>query len=345
MIGVGVIGCGSIALTRHILEYAANSSVRIAGYFDPVPGRAAETAALHGGRAYAALDEMLADKSVDAVSVCSPNRTHREYTAAALRAGKHVLCEKPMAASAAEAREMLAAQESAGKILMVGHNQRLLEANRIAKGLIEGGSLGKVLTARASFCHGGPESWSREKGAGTWFFQKGAAGFGAAGDLGIHKFDILRWLTGAEVESVYAEFRTSDKTFADGSPIGVEDNALMILNFEGGAAAQVTVSWTHYGPEDHGTTVDLSGGTIELFTDAPLKVTKKGGETTIYDISSIQTNDNQTRSGVIDEFIDSVERGREPIATGRDGLRALEILEACARSDKERRLVRIRKGR
>ena len=94
---VGVIGCGKIAQVRHIPEYCANESVEIGGYFDFNAERAKELSEKFGGRAYQSVEEMFADQAIDAVSVCVANHAHAETTIKALRAGKHVLCEKPMA--------------------------------------------------------------------------------------------------------------------------------------------------------------------------------------------------------------------------------------------------------
>ena len=111
---VGIVGCGKIAQTRHIPEYAANEQATIVGYYDHVGARAEEMSKHYGGRAFASLEELLASDEIDAVSVCSSNATHASITVAALRAGKHVLCEKPMATPPAECEGMLAAAKEWG---------------------------------------------------------------------------------------------------------------------------------------------------------------------------------------------------------------------------------------
>ena len=157
---VAIIGCGSIARQRHAHEYSLNSNVEIAGFFDFVSERAQELAEEYGSKAYSSLDELLEDKSVDAVSVCVANAYHAETTIKALRSGKHVLCEKPMAISLEDCEEMIKEAERSGKRLMIGHNQRLTPAHRRAKEIIASGEMGKVLTFFSMFGHGGPESWS-----------------------------------------------------------------------------------------------------------------------------------------------------------------------------------------
>ena len=106
-IGVAVAGCGQIARTRHIPEYEANPHTDIIGFFDADPTRAEEMARQHGGCVYPSFEALLADSRVEAVSICTPNWLHGSHTMQALRAGKDVLCEKPMASTVAEAEEMM----------------------------------------------------------------------------------------------------------------------------------------------------------------------------------------------------------------------------------------------
>ena len=171
-IRVGIIGCGKIAQVRHIPEYAANPNTEVYGFYDINRARAEELAQRHGGKAYASYEELLADPTIEAVSVCAANHVHAEISIAALKAGKHVLCEKPMAVTLAECEAMVAAARESGKYLMIGQNQRLAKAHVKAKELIEQGAIGKVLTFRAIFGHGGPETWSVDPGKNTWFFDK-----------------------------------------------------------------------------------------------------------------------------------------------------------------------------
>ena len=101
MLKIGILGCGKIAQVRHIPEYADNPNCELKGFFNPTKSRAEDMAAKYGGKAYDTAEELLADPEIDAVSVCAANNAHAELTIKALRAGKHVLCEKPMAISLA----------------------------------------------------------------------------------------------------------------------------------------------------------------------------------------------------------------------------------------------------
>lgn len=119
MIRVGVIGCGKISQVRHLPEYAANPNVQITALFDMNLERARELAAQYGATAYDTLEGLLAAPDVDAVSVCTSNATHAESTIKALEAGKHVLCEKPMAITLEECEQMVACAEEHGLKLMI----------------------------------------------------------------------------------------------------------------------------------------------------------------------------------------------------------------------------------
>ena len=158
MKGIGIIGCGKISQVRHIPEYAANPEARIVGFFDMNLERAAQLARQYDARSYSTLEELLADSEIEAVSVCVANHAHASVTLAALRAGKDVLCEKPMAISMEECEEMVRVADECGRILMIGQNQRLAKAHVVARKLIQDGWIGCPLTFRTCFGHSGPET-------------------------------------------------------------------------------------------------------------------------------------------------------------------------------------------
>lgn len=167
-IKIAVFGCGAIAQRRHIPEYAENELAELVAFADPILERAQAMADQYGGKAYASYEELLASEDVDAVSVCTPNHLHASMAIFAANAGKHVLVEKPMAATAEEGEQMIEAARRNGVFLMVGHNQRLMPPHVKAKEILDSGELGRVLTFRTSFGHPGPEGWSVD-GAGSWF--------------------------------------------------------------------------------------------------------------------------------------------------------------------------------
>ena len=334
MFNIGIIGCGKIAQVRHIPEYAAHPQARLWGYYDLNQDRARELAGQYGGKVYPSWQALLADPEIDAVSVCAANNAHAEITIAALEAGKHVLCEKPMATTLEECEAMVAAAKKSGKYLMIGHNQRLAKAHARARRLVEEGAIGDIVTFRTTFGHGGPETWSVDPGKATWFFDKKKAAMGAMADLGIHKTDLIQFLTGQRVVETTAVVTTLDKKGPDGQLIGVDDNAICIYRMSGGAVGTMTASWTYYGAEDNSTVLYGTRGIMRIYDDPAysIQVTTADGENILYDIDKIQTNDNQTKSGVIDLFMDSLVNGTPPEISGEEALSAMRAVFASIRS-------------
>ena len=343
MLNIGVIGCGKIAQVRHIPEYAANENCTLTAFFSPNAKRAEDMAAKYGGKVYASAEELFADPEIDAVSICAANYAHAELSIKALEAGKHVLCEKPMAVTIEDCEAMLAAAEKAGKRLMIGQNQRLAKAHLCAKELLEQGEIGKVVSFRSSFGHGGPETWSISPGKDTWFFDKKRAAMGAMADLGIHKTDLLRFLLGQDVVRTTARLCTLDKRGPNDELIGVDDNAFCIYEMSGGAFGTMTASWTYYGAEDNSTVLYGTEGIMRIYDDPAhsIVVIKADGSRKFYDVEQIQTNDNQTASGVIDEFVAAVSEDRPSIFDAADVINSMKAVFASIRSAEEGRTVEV----
>ena len=327
---VAIIGSGSIATYRHAPEYHAHPDVEIVAFADRYPERAEKLASRYGGKVFKKYEDVLDLKSVDAVSVCTPNAFHAPITIAALKAGKHTLCEKPMATSAEDAKAMIAASEAAGKNLMIGHNQRLAPLHVKAKQLLTDGVIGKVITFRSAFSHPGPEGWSIE-GATGWFFDKKQAYVGSMGDLGVHKADLLRWLLGEEIVEVASFVEHLHKPMGD-----VDDNAVCLLRTESGAIGTLTASWTHNPGEDNATVLFGSKGIMRLGSDPRFSVIVElaSGEKQYYEAGKIQTNDGggQNDTGVIKAFVKSIQDKTKPEISGEEGLKALAIILACLKS-------------
>lgn len=333
-IKIGIIGCGKIAQVRHIPEYAANPHAEIYGFYDINQARAQELAQKYGGKVFASYEELLADPAIEAVSVCVANHAHAEISIAALKAGKHVLCEKPMAVTLEDCEAMVAAAEASGKYLMIGQNQRLAKAHSKAKELIEQGAIGKVLTFRTIFGHGGPETWSIDPGSNVWFFDKTKAAMGAMADLGIHKTDMIQYVLGSKIVKTQAVLTTLDKKDATGNLIGVDDNAICIYQMENGVIGTMTASWTYYAAEDNTTVIYGTKGELRLYDDPKYSVQQINADGTRidYQIDQIQTNDNQTASGVIDLFVESLVEKKAPEISGANVLHAMKAVFASIES-------------
>lgn len=342
-IKVAILGCGSIAEFRHAPEYAANPQAEIVAFFDHNPERAERLVDQFGGKVAPSVEAVLEDPAIDAISVCTSNETHEEITVEALRRGKHVLCEKPIAISVAGARAMMEAEKESDGVLMIGHNQRFSKAHKIAKRLIGGGEIGKILTFQTTFGHSGPENWAFEKSPDTWFFSKERSGLGAAGDLGIHKLDLIRYLLEDEIADIAAFGGALHKTGSDGEPIAVNDNMVCIVKTEAGVLGTVSLSWTYYGEEDNSTTLYGEKGILKIYANEtyPVQVKWSDGTSRRYEIDGMQTNDSQTDSGVIDAFIDCIAKGKKPPVSARDGLVSLKLIQAALKAADERRSVRL----
>jgi predicted dehydrogenase len=335
---VGVIGCGSIAKHRHIPEYAANEHVELVAFCDIVEDRASAMAKEYGGKSYTSYEELLANSDVEAVSVCTPNYLHAPVSIAALHAGKHVLCEKPMATSREEAEGMIAAAEKSGKKLMIGHNQRFVPSHQKARQMIENGELGKIYSFRTAFGHGGPEGWSAD-GKESWFFKKKEAFIGAMGDLGVHKTDLMRYILGEEFVEVGSFIETSAKENAD-----VDDTAVCILKTESGIIGTLAASWSYVSKEDNSTIIYGEKAILRLEDDPEhnLVVQYKNGEVEKFALGGIQTNEEggQKTSHVITNFVNSVIKDTEPPVTGEEGMKSLLVVLSALESNETKKIVK-----
>ncbi len=333
MINIGVIGCGKIAQVRHLPEYDSHPLVRISGVFDAEKSRAGEIAEKYHTKAYASYEDMLKDDNVDAVSVCTANNSHCEVTVKALEAGKHVLCEKPMAVTYEECKRMVETARRTERFLMVGHNQRLTKTHKKAKELVEKGEIGKVITFKSTFGHSGPENWAVDKN-NIWFFNKAAASFGAMADLGVHKTDLIQFLLAERIKEVVAVTGTLDKKDNQGNAIGVDDNAICIYKMESGIIGNVNVSWSYYGDEDNSTVLYGTEGCMKIYDnpDYSIVVEKKDGQKIYYAIDKIQTNGQQSKSGVIDCWISCLEKKIPPEISGEEAFYAMKAVFAALES-------------
>ena len=277
------------------------------------------------------------------MSICAANYAHAELSIKAMEAGKHVLCEKPMATTLADCEAMVECAKRTGKFLMIGHNQRLAKAHVEAKRLIDQGLIGDIITFRTTFGHGGPETWAINPGKNVWFFDKKKAAMGAMADLGVHKTDLIQFLTGQRVVRTTARLVTLDKRGEDGELIGVDDNAVCIYEMSGGAFGTMTASWTYYGAEDNSTVLYGTKGIMRIYDDPAHSIVVKlsDGEEQVYDVEQIQTNDNQTKSGVIDLWVECLKNNTPPEISGESALYAMRAVFASIESSQTGRAVEI----
>ena len=346
LVRFGIFGAGSIALYRHAAELSKNPRAEIVAVYDPIRGRAEHLAELFGlgKKVVVASEKAIIDNAkIDAVVVATPNSEHARLTIAALKAGKHVLCEKPMATSLEEAAAMIRTAKACGKNLMIGHNQCLMPPHIKARQLLKEGIIGDIMTFRTTFGHGGPEMWSQDKGNHTWFFKKEKAYVGCMGDLGVHKCYLIPYLLDTDFAEAAAFIGTFDKKNEKGKPITVDDNAVCIMKMENGIIGQLTASWTYYGQGDNMTTFYGTKGTMVLGGSEQygVEVYLKNGEQIKYKVGAMATNERQVASGIPDMFVDCLLDGADMPFDGMKGYKALAAVVACMESCETGKVVKV----
>jgi UDP-N-acetylglucosamine 3-dehydrogenase len=232
---IGIIGAGAIAQALHFPGYKKDRRANIVAFADPAEERHGEVLGRFGKMmAYRDYRTMLRHEELDVVSVATPNAFHARQAVAALEAGCHVLCEKPIATTLAEADRILDAATRNRRKLMVGFSHRMFTGPQKCKELLAQRRLGTPYMIRVRFAHGGPyPGWAKN----SWFYNKKLSKGGAMLDMGIHAIDLCHWLIGP-IANVSARAATLIKK------IEVDDNALLQLEFKDGALGYIEVGWT-----------------------------------------------------------------------------------------------------
>ncbi|MFQ3658327.1 MAG: inositol 2-dehydrogenase [Anaerolineae bacterium] len=278
---------------------------------------------------YRTHQELLAHPGLHAVIVTTPTSTHRDVVVAAARAGKHIFCEKPTALTLEATDEMLAAVNQAGVLFQVGFMRRFDEAYRKAYEQIKAGIIGEPNLIK---CVG------RDAGRTSLEYANPAVSGGLIVDMGIHDFDIARWLMGDEVERVYAE--ASSLVYPELEQVGDVDSALVNLRFKRGGLGNVEVSRTGvYGYDIRCEIVGSKGAiSVGYLQHTPVTVfTREGAQYDIVPHFPQRFGTAYTRQ--IEHFVDCLHTDREPLVTPADARAALQIGMAAARSQQEGRVI------
>jgi len=331
---VAAIGCGAIAQALHLPGYARRADVgRIIGVDPDAAQRAEVTAKYPDIVTYTDYREMFAQEKPDFVSVCTPNVFHAEHAIAALQAGAHLLLEKPMTMTVAEAELVRAAATAADKQVMIGFSHRLIRSNQQIKQILAEGIIGAPFMIRVRFAHSGPfPGWART----DWFYRPEMAGGGALFDMGIHAIDLCQWLLGP-ITSVTSQMATLRKD------IPLDDNAVLALEFGGQALGYIEVGWTS-GPGFGGVEIYADNGSIiNNYTD-PLRVCTGKASADInaepeYEWVKYE-KDGAPESWAVemDYFMDTILRGEKPAMDIDAGITALNVaLNAVAAARDGRR--------
>lgn len=329
--GYAVVGLGSYATRQIMPNFKGCDHARLVALVSGTPAKLERYGAEYGippshRYSYAQFDRIRDNPDIDAVYIILPNSMHAEYTIRAARAGKHVMCEKPMAVSVKECEAMIAACRQAGRKLMIGYRSRFEPHNRLAIELARGGHVGRtrIITAEHGF-NAQPNQWRLDRAL---------SGGGSLMDIGIYSINAARYLAGEEPVEVSAMEATdrSDPRFRT-----VEDRLSIVLRFPSGTEATCVSS---YGSNHNQYRVVGTEGWIDMepatsYEGHAMRI-RKDGEVKPRTLPPERRNQFQ---GQLDHLAECVAQGREPIVAGEEGLADLRVMEAIYRSAAERRHV------
>jgi predicted dehydrogenase len=339
----GVIGLG---MGRgHVKGFQAHPDCEVVAVCDPDAKRLKEIADRFSvPQRYSSAADMFASEHLDGVGIATPNKFHMPLTLAALKAGCHVFCEKPMALNAREGRRMVAAARKARKHLMINFSYRFFDQSIALKKEVDSGAIGDVYFARTV--------WHRRRGLpgfGGWFGQKALSGGGPLIDLGVHRLDLALWLMGYPkplwvMGSAYDHI-AAPLAKKSGKKFDVEDLAVGLVKFANGATLEIEASWAANVAEAELMETRLlgtKGGLVQRNVgegynfEAELFLDRDGAQ---FDMKL-----HPPMPAVREPyycFVESILGRAKPTATGDEGVIVMELLDAIYKSARTGRPVRI----
>ncbi len=314
MVRWGMIGVGTIGREWMAPAMLNQPDGTLAAVASSDPDRAMAFAAEFGvPQAHATAGDLLADPGIDAVYISTTNEWHKPQTLAAAAAGKHVLCEKPLAMTLGDAREMAAACQAAGVVLGTNHHLRNAATHRTMKAMIEAGEIGEVQAARVFHAVFLP---SHLQG---WRINRPESGGGVIFDITVHDADTLRFVLGDEIDDVVAMTATQGMATA-----GIEDAVMGVMRMRRGALAQFHDAFTAKHPftglEVHGTEGSLYGRNIMTQRPVGTVALRRDG-----DESEIQIEHENLYERSVRQFNAAVRGEGAPAATADDGIASLAV--------------------
>jgi predicted dehydrogenase len=329
---IGLLGTGIIIRNSHILTLINNplaELVAVGNLHQDSLRKIADDFKIP--KTYTDFAEMAADPDIDAVVNALPNYLHAPVTIQMLKAGKHVLCEKPMALSVKECEDMIDTAKKTGYKLMIAHMWRFDREIIWLRNVIMSGKLGKIFKAKSHevLIY---DIFGEDPSTKSWFVNKSLAGGGAMTDMGIHSFDTLRFVLGdIRPTKVFAKIGTYFKD------IEVEDTATLMLEFEGGILSLIEAGWYNlYADEKQGYTQIFGTKGYARAVPSELQIDIEG-EWSFVKPQIPQRNQQEDLSAFqaqMDHFLNCIIKNKEPSPNGNDGLWAMKILEAAYHSDK-----------
>ncbi|MBO9608441.1 MAG: Gfo/Idh/MocA family oxidoreductase [Paenibacillaceae bacterium] len=344
---VAIIGCGGIANGKHMKSLAKVEQAEMVAFCDIVVERAHKAAADYGAaeaKVYENFRDLLQDGSIDVVHVCTPNDSHAEIAIAALEAGKHVMCEKPIAKTAADARRMVETAKRTGKKLTIGYNNRYRADSQYLKSVCEAGELGEIYYAKAHAI--------RRRAVPTWgvFLDEEKQGGGPLIDIGTHALDLALWTMNnyepkVVLGSAYHKLSQRENSANawgpwDPAKFTVEDSAFALITMKNGATIVLESSWALNTLDVKEAKVTLHGTEGGADMDKGLRL---NGEKN----SRLYTNEIELKSGGVAFYegkaesdadmearlwIDAVVNDKQPVVLPEQALVVSEILEAIYES-------------
>ena len=349
---LGVIGCGGIANNKHFPALKKLSDkVELVAFCDIITERAEKAAKEYGvsdAKAYTDYKKLLSDPSIDVVHICVPNMSHCHITVDALDAGKHVLCEKPMAATSADAKKMLEAAARSGKKLTIGYQNRFRQDSLLMHNICANGELGEIYFAKAHAI--------RRKAVPTWgvFMDKDKQGGGPLIDIGTHALDLSLWMMNnykpkSVTGSVFHKMagKPGGNLFGPWDPktFDVEDSAFGFVKMENGATIYLEASWVlnMTDTKEAKCTVCGTDGGAEMLGSNPAESTlvingEKYGkliQTTPQGVGGVAyfSGARETEADLeARQWIDAILLDKEPVVKPEQAYVVTQILEAIYRS-------------
>jgi predicted dehydrogenase len=356
---IGIIGCGGIANGKHLPSLSKLDQVKLVAFCDIEIEKAKKASQEYGvsdAKVYEDYNELLKDDSIDVIHVCTPNSSHAEISVAALEAGKHVMCEKPMAINSEEAKSMVEAAKRTGKKLTIGYNNRFRQDSLHLKELCERGDLGEVYFAKAHAI--------RRRAVPTWgvFLDEEKQGGGPLIDIGTHALDLTLWMMDNYQPKVVmgttyhklSQTKNAANAFGPWDPekFTVEDSAFGFITMENGATIVLESSWALNTLDVDEAKCSLSGTKAgadmkdglringEEFSKLYTKKVDLGG-------SGVAFFNGRTESDADKEarlWIESIINDTEPLVRPEQALVVTQILEAIYKSAKSGEAVYFNKA-
>jgi predicted dehydrogenase len=344
---VAVIGAGAIGLD-HIQSFKLHPAARVTALAEVSPVRGREAAdRFNIPHLVTDYSKLLTRSDIDVVSIALPNYLHAKVALAALRAGKHVMLDKPMATNARDAAQLVVAAKKAKRLLMIGQNARFTADVQTAKQLVTAGVLGEVYHAKTA--------WTRRCGSprlGTWFTQKRYAGGGCTYDIGVHALDRCLYLLG-EFEAVAVSGQTYSKFGPRGlgeggwgksevdpeKPFDVDDLSLALIKMKSGRTVLLETSWAAHQAEPDFNGTQLFGTEAGLLLP-PLRLFRNGQRG--YSTELVPTRTDLVHANRMVHFIDCLLGKAKPHVPATESLAVQKILDAIYLSARTGKEVRIR---